>query len=664
MKILRLAVIIMVLGNAIPVFPYDDRTETQWIVDPEGSPRQRLGCELELDSPYLFAGAPASYSNPVSGSQVVIFEKIDGVWTFSDRIESGHPQSFELFGYSIASDGNRVLVGAPESNVFSERTGAAFLFERDSDAWIKTAEIGNADLAQPAWFGASCAITGHFIVLGAPLETAPLSYAGAAYGFQMDSGEWIQTARWVDPEPASYGYFGYDVAMSEEFIVIGAPGHGDNGGVFVYGINEGTWAYRWTIESPDAGYDSSFGYAIALEGDRLIVSAPLRDVGGIYNVGSIYVFEYDGMVFNLVHTIVPSDGTAYTELGRSVGLSGDRLVTGSPNFYGAGASIGIAFVFDFIGGDWIETSHLLPHDGARYDSFGAAVAIDGSDVVCGAPQKDSGQYGPDCGVVYCYDLTSDATPVPTFTPVPVSPTPTSAPYGDMWSHHQVCVFDAGTEPRVPIEDALVEESYGQYGSYDECVTGASGCCSVSVYCHDTHYVGIQVSAAGYRSVSTGCLCSAWKTVEVELVPLNPYTPTPTPSPPPTSAPSMTPTVPPCCDLDLDLIVPRTHLLPGDEFYLDVGILSWHPVVIEDLRLFIVLDVQGAYWFWPSWRSVSEGVDYGVIDCPPTGYAARIIDSFNWPEGVAPVEDVRIWGAVLEATGTYLISDIRMIEIDW
>lgn len=631
------------------------------MVDPQGERGQKLGYALDISDRFLIAGAPAAYANPSDGSQALIYEKSEGVWSFSDRLHSGHVDSDERFGQSIAIDGYRVLIGAPESSLFSNRSGAVFLFEHQGGEWVKTAEIGTTDITQPAWFGAAVALDGDWIVVGAPLESAPQSYAGAAYLFKNVSGDWERISRLSDPSPGSYGYFGHDIAMSDQFIAIGAPGHSTNGGCFLYEKIGDSWVFHAFIDSPDSGYDANFGFSVAIEGNRLVVSAPKADMNGVYNQGCIYIFEYDGAGFNLDSRIVPEEPSAYSEVGRCVAISGDRLVASSPFYRAVDVSVGMGFVFERTGEEWIETAHLLPHDGERGDKFSYSVAISDTEIMCGSPEKDTLQFGMDSGGVYLFDLLSDATPVPTFTQIPVSPTPTAVPTGDVWSNHTVCVYEADTEPRLSISGATIEARYYQYGSFDECSTGSNGCCSISLYCHDTHYVSVSVSAPGYHPGSSSYICYSYDNLDVELVPL--MTRTPTPSAPPSPEPTSLFTPTPCCGIELDLILPDIAFNQGEVFFMDAMIQNYEQQTITDVPLFVILDIQGSYWFWPSWKAGSEGIDYLRIDCPVEGLVMSIIDPFAWPAVNLPM-DLRFWGAVLDATFSHPISNIEMIALGW
>ena len=83
-------------------------------------------------------------------------------------------------------------------------------------------------------------------------------------------------------------------------------------------------------------------------------------------------------------------------------------------------------------------------------------------------------------------------------PHPATPTPVAT--GVVRWSRIVKVVAAHTTPAAPIPGAVVEARDLTYAC---CVTGPEGWCGVSLWAHDTHYVSIKASAAGYQSHNVG-----------------------------------------------------------------------------------------------------------------------------------------------------------------
>ncbi|MFN0058624.1 MAG: hypothetical protein ACKVX7_09235 [Planctomycetota bacterium] len=79
-----------------------------------------------------------------------------------------------------------------------------------------------------------------------------------------------------------------------------------------------------------------------------------------------------------------SDGAAFDEFGAAVAIDGGLIVIGAPKDDPMGSDSGAAYVFRFVGTEWQEEAKLVPSDGVQNDLFGAAVAVSGDVIVVGA----------------------------------------------------------------------------------------------------------------------------------------------------------------------------------------------------------------------------------------------------------------------------------------
>ena len=88
--------------------------------------------------------------------------------------------------------------------------------------------------------------------------------------------------------------------------------------------------------------------SVAISGDRIVV-------GG--QSSSAYVFERNvSGDWDEVEILVASDAAAEQEsFGQAVAIAGDRIVLGAPGDDVSGTDSGSAYVFERIGvGDWVE----------------------------------------------------------------------------------------------------------------------------------------------------------------------------------------------------------------------------------------------------------------------------------------------------------------------
>jgi nucleoside-specific outer membrane channel protein Tsx len=100
--------------------------------------------------------------------------------------------------------------------------------------------------------------------------------------------------------------------------------------------------------------------------------------------------------------LTASDGVAADKFGTSVAMDGSTVVVGAPQkTVGSNSTQGAAYVFVQSGGTWSQQAELTASDGAAYDQFGSSVAVSGSTVVVGAGWRTVGSNNSQ-GAVYVF----------------------------------------------------------------------------------------------------------------------------------------------------------------------------------------------------------------------------------------------------------------------
>ena len=85
--------------------------------------------------------------------------------------------------------------------------------------------------------------------------------------------------------------------------------------------------------------------------------------------------------------LTPSVPAAGDEYGWSAVIEGDVIAVGAPYHDAVAEDAGAVFVFERIGGEWVETAYLLPEFGEFHGWFGRWIAIDQGRLVIGAPYE-------------------------------------------------------------------------------------------------------------------------------------------------------------------------------------------------------------------------------------------------------------------------------------
>ncbi len=224
------------------------------------------------------------------------------------------------------------------------------------------------------------------------------------------------------------GRFGSAVAASGDRLIVGAPGSTKHfnyrGHAFIYRLETGLVGTYWVLEGElvpaDGAWGAEFGRSVALEGDFAVVGAP-RDWSLKPYGGAVYIFcrTDSGTVGNLnddawvqCAKLLPPDEAAVVDFGASVGISGHRIIVGSPSDTTVEHAAGAAHIFrrddlqtpNVTDDDvWIHEHRLIVGEVGRYAYLGQSVAILGSRVLVGAPYYD------DRGTAYSFNLDTAGT---------------------------------------------------------------------------------------------------------------------------------------------------------------------------------------------------------------------------------------------------------------
>ncbi len=286
--------------------------------------------------------------------------------------------------------------------------------------WDQIIKSVASDRAADDNFGYSVAISGDYAIVGAYLEDedaaggAPLSAAGSAYIFKRTGTTWAQEAKIVASDRAADDNFGTSVAISGDYAIVGAYNEDENaaggatasaaGSAYVFKRTGTTWAQEAKIVASDRAADDNFGISVAISGDYVLVGALFEDenaAGGATagNAGSAYVFKRTGTTWAQEAKIVASDRATNDYFGRSVAISGDYAIVGAYNKNedaagGATASAaGSAYVFKRTGTTWAQEAKIVASDRATNDNFGVSVAISGDYAIVGAFREDENAAG-------------------------------------------------------------------------------------------------------------------------------------------------------------------------------------------------------------------------------------------------------------------------------
>jgi len=322
---------------------------------------ERYGSALAIDADRMAVGAPGfvQTNGMYTGSGAVYLHERNsgGTNNWGQVIRktpaTGDVQTNQLFGAAAALRGDVLAVGSPGK---SNNTGSVYIYFRNMGGANNWGLFGQLHASPPvllAQFGSALAFDrGTNLIVGAPFDNTDAALAGAAYIVPATGA----VKRLMPTGLTAVSFFGQSVDLDGEWAVAGAYGDADNGSLagaaYVFHRNQGgagNWGQFKKIKPTDGKTNQLFGWTVALEGERLVVSAR-GDSSATNSAGTLYTFgQHVGGSNNWgqLQKVFAASPVTNANLGFSLALSDDTVVAGASmeNIDGSPGG-GTAFIFD------------------------------------------------------------------------------------------------------------------------------------------------------------------------------------------------------------------------------------------------------------------------------------------------------------------------------
>ena len=382
------------------------------ILDPSTSPQISAshGFSVAVDGGRAAVGAPTDDLGGTDSGVVKVYDTTTGA--LLHLLLNPSPNANDQFGWSVSISGSRAIVGARFDDTSGANAGIAYIYElAGATPTVPLITLTNPSPASGDQFGYAVAISGTRVVVGTPFDDTGTNDAGAAYVFDLASATPnVPVATFTNPAPTFTGGFGLAVALSGNTVVIGANGDdtgADNAGsAYVYDLNSPTPdAPVYTLNNPSPGTNDQFGISVAVSGARVVVGAWLDDTGTT-NSGSAYVYDLTSPTPSApAYTLNNPAPAPSDDFGRSVAISGTRVIVGAFQDDTAGIATGSAYIYDLGGITPTNPVYTLTKPNPTVTGqFGWAVAISGTRAIVTNPSDNIS-----AGIAYSYDL-AGATP--------------------------------------------------------------------------------------------------------------------------------------------------------------------------------------------------------------------------------------------------------------
>ena len=267
----------------------------------------------DFDTTYL-AGAVYVYGRGASG------------WGLQQQLVASDLAINHEFGRAVALSGNTIAVGAREFH----GPGAVYVFDFDGVTWHESQKLKVSDDGLTRYFGTALALTQQRLIAGAPIERGTFSKEGKVHMYRRGAGGLWESASVITPSaPVEKGYFGATLALDGDVLVVGAPAPNvptPDGKVFVYELGETTWQERALLTPPEPSLNEGFGVKVAIEGDLLLVSG-CKARPDAYYFPQVFFYRHSSGGWQLDQTITYPE-TISSSCGPAVQLRERRAYVG------------------------------------------------------------------------------------------------------------------------------------------------------------------------------------------------------------------------------------------------------------------------------------------------------------------------------------------------
>jgi hypothetical protein len=369
------------------------------LLHPTGLAQDRFGQSVAISGDTAIVGAPQDDVSFNAQGSAHIYRWTKTGWILEATLAASDGAANDVFGYSVAIDGDTAVVGARFADVSGRsEQGAAYVFVRSGNStWTQQAKLVAGDGLAVDLFGSSVSIFGDTVLVGAPGDdSGTVAEVGSAYAFTRSGSTWMEHSRLAAVDGSPGDALGVAVALGQDIAIVGAAGddvsgHPDQGSAVVFRRMGSVWVQEARLVDPAGAAGDAFGSAVAISDQTVIVGAHGDDIGLNSDQGSASVFAYIAGAWLREATVTDAAGSAGDRFGWSVTIDGDTALVGAIlDHVGPSADQGSARVFTRSGGVWTAQSDMIAPDGEAGDNFGIAVAVAGDKAIVGAYADDVG----------------------------------------------------------------------------------------------------------------------------------------------------------------------------------------------------------------------------------------------------------------------------------
>ncbi len=400
-----------------------------------------FGFSVDVSADTLVVGAPyedsittgidtTPHDTAAEAGAAYVFVRDADMWSQQAYVKASNTDAGDQFGYSVALDGDALVVGAlaengggtgigaDEQDDTASAAGATYLFTREADQWSQRGYLKASNAEAGDLFGTAVALSGDTLAVGAYLEDGAAKGVGgdAADNSAVDAGA-VYLFGGIPTRTSTLSSLGIDGAGLDQIfqptqldytaavgffgasVHIDAPAADAAATVRVNGVSvgpsgitvplvEGNNPIEILVTAEDGATQSAYELTVTRESIGDFAQDAYLKAGNIDSIKDDQLFGYS--------VALAADGSTlavgvFKDGSGAAGIDGDSSDQSALNS-------GAVYVFVRAGGgSWTPQAYIKASNPGANDHFGASLALaaDGGTLAVGAEDEDSGATGVD-----------------------------------------------------------------------------------------------------------------------------------------------------------------------------------------------------------------------------------------------------------------------------
>jgi hypothetical protein len=191
------------------------------LIPPDAASADWFGSAVAIDAGVAAIGAYGDDDRGEKCGAVFTYRLEDGAWILDQKLVPNDLAAGDWFGFSLALSGDLLAVGAPRDDVGGESNGSVRIFRRARTGWVHETTLRPAVGSVTSWFGYALAADGARLLIGIPGDDRGGESSGVAALFERIGGQWLQRAFLAANSPVADELFGSSVAVRGDFAAVG-----------------------------------------------------------------------------------------------------------------------------------------------------------------------------------------------------------------------------------------------------------------------------------------------------------------------------------------------------------------------------------------------------------------------------------------------------------